>query len=423
MFVIIPFIHLYICRTLYMRHKHIAKQRLPVIWTAVPSCRCLSSSQCQEVTAVLDACFRFVPCMSKHCGHVGAPPTCAPLSSAGTPPPHMETPSSPPPKSPLSQAPTRHPSDERILIFNCLDTRDPVQLLEPFAASSSTKSPPNGSNSNANSSSGQPGSCPTLPLPSTSACMFDHAVFVPGESIYACVKPGGEPLADVSWQMKAAHAWDTLLGPSGLSNSRSAASDAHTSTREDLRDLLGAHCMGFVSWASLDLPHLLVSHDTAYILCAIPLQDYVCRLCGKYGTVSVTCTAPASFGRLHCCCCIMLFHALRCASAILPLTLPLGELPCFVNEATCLCYPLSCVLAFSWKRLRKLSVRMHAGRGAVHTGQRHSVHSSLKHALACIRLGAASRSSSGRSGRLHVLVTGSLHLVGDVLRHLGLAPV
>ena len=107
------------------------------------------------------------------------------------------------------------PSDERILVFNCLDSRDPAQLLKPFTLSGQPFTA--GSNGAAKSStnSSSAGCPPTVvPLsPPGTACMFDHAMFVPGDSVYSSVRPAGDAAADVSWQLGNAHAWEALLGP------------------------------------------------------------------------------------------------------------------------------------------------------------------------------------------------------------------
>eukprot|EP00892_Ulva_mutabilis_P005267 jgi/Ulvmu1/3111/UM015_0151.1 len=60
------------------------------------------------------------------------------------------------------------------------------------------------------------------------------------------------------------------------------------------------------------------------------------------------------------------------------------------------------------------------GRGAARSGHAATVHYSLEAALSRIREYAMAQGAQGR--RVHVLVTGSLHLVGDVLQLLGIPP-
>lgn len=69
--------------------------------------------------------------------------------------------------------------------------------------------------------------------------MFDHAMFVPGDSVYSSVKPGAGATADVSWQLRCAHAWEALLGPVGQQQNSHSAFEVADGSGDDLRVSLG----------------------------------------------------------------------------------------------------------------------------------------------------------------------------------------
>ena len=182
-----------------------------------------------------------------------------------------------------------------ILLFNCMTTREPDTLLPPLArASGSARATPRpASNSRA------PPSRHAAARASSAPPLLHHAMFVPSQSQYSSVEPASTPAVDLTWQRRAAAAWESL---------RSSCPAA----------------------------------------------------CGA--------TAPPGAEVQHCGC----LHG---------------------------------------------SLQALTGRAAFHAGTA-SVHASLPAALAALR--RAARAAPAR--RMHVLVTGSMHLVGDVLRLLGRPP-
>lgn len=89
---------------------------------------------------------------------------------------------------------------ERVLLFNCMTTRQPRKLLAPLLR---------GFQKNVS---------------------IQHACFVPQESQYSSLKPVEGPKKDVSWQRGEAEAWEDLQGEAGVLDSGSAAFCALRST-------------------------------------------------------------------------------------------------------------------------------------------------------------------------------------------------
>ena len=71
---------------------------------------------------------------------------------------------------------------DRVVLFNCMATRDPATLLAPLAR---------------------------LPQPAA----LRYALFVPPQSQYSSVIPSDAPKADLAWQQASAEAWERLQPP------------------------------------------------------------------------------------------------------------------------------------------------------------------------------------------------------------------